>query len=63
LLPAPFEGRTADVIAALDVAVARCEEWRGEFWVRAATLLRSLRTAASTELCLRDEERVSHAVA
>ena len=35
-----------DPIAALDVAVAHCEGWRGEFWVRMATHLRDLRTAA-----------------
>src|ERR1039457_5496442 len=77
-------------MAALDVAVAHCEEWRGEFWVRTATHLRDLRTAAmaalevgrssersdgffatsasgkgtfSRGLRVRDEERVSHAVA
>ena len=62
-LPTPLEDRPLDVIAALDLAVARCEEGRDEFWVRAATLLRGLRTAASAELHQRDEERVSHAVA
>src|ERR1035441_945455 len=83
-------GESANLIAALDVAVAHCEKWRGEFWVHAATHLRDLRTAAlaaleagrwsersdgfsataqsgkgslSRELRIRDEERVSHAVA
>jgi hypothetical protein len=81
---------SADLMAALDVAVAHCEEWRGEFWVRTAAHLRDLRTAAlaalevgrsserrdgffatspsgkgsfSPGLRVRDEERVSHAVA
>jgi hypothetical protein len=88
--PVDSPGESADLIAALDVAVAHCEEWRGEFWVRTATHLRDLRTAAlaaleavrsserrdgffatapsgkgslSRELRVRDEERVSHAVA
>jgi hypothetical protein len=88
--PVDSPGESADLIAALDVAVAHCEEWRGEFWVCTATHLRDLRTAAlaafeagrwserrdgffatsqsgkgsfSRELRVRDEERVSHAVA
>src|ERR1039458_10318286 len=83
-------GESADLIAALDVAVAHCEEWRGEFWAHLAAHLRDLRTAAlaaleagrsserrdgffatsasgkgsfSQGLRVRDEERVSHAVA
>jgi len=83
-------GGPVDLVAALDLAVAHCEEWRGEFWVHMATHLRDLRTAAlaareagrsserrdgffttsqtgkespSHGLRLRDEERVSHAVA
>jgi hypothetical protein len=72
-LPVMKDGtRPADPIAALDIAIARCEEWRGEFWERMATLLRDLRTAAAGELGtrirplgsrVRGEERVSHAVA
>ena len=88
--PADSTGESANLIAALDVAVAHCEEWRGEFWVHTATHLRDLRTAAlaalevgrsselrdgffatsqsdkgslSRGLRVRDEERVSHAVA
>jgi hypothetical protein len=88
--PVDSTGERANLIAALDVAVAHCEEWRGEFWVRTATHLRDLRTAAlaalevgrlserrdgffatsqsgkgslSVGLRVRDEERVSHAVA
>jgi hypothetical protein len=88
--PVDSTGETANLIAALDVAVAHCEEWRGEFWVHTATHLRDLRTAAlaaldagrSSErrdgffatsqngqgslprrLRVRDEERVSDAVA
>jgi hypothetical protein len=83
-------GGPVDLVAALDVAVAHCEEWRGEYWVHMATHLRDLRTAAwaaleagrsserrdgflATSQCgqgslspglrVRDEERVSHAVA
>ena len=68
----PNGAQPADPVAALDVAIAHCEEWRGEFWERTATLLRHLRTAAAGELDatrrpqglrVRDEERVSHAVA
>jgi hypothetical protein len=88
--PVDSPGESADLMAALDVAVAHCEEWRGEFWVRTAAHLRDLRTAAlaalevgrsserrdgffaasasgkgsfSQGLRVRDEERVSHAVA
>jgi hypothetical protein len=43
-------GETANLIAALDVAVAHCEEWRGEFWVHTATHLRDLRAAALAAL-------------
>jgi len=88
----PFDspGESADLIAALDVAAAHCEEWRGEFWVHMGAHLRDLRTAAAAALTagrrseprdeflttsqsgksrrfqglrVRDEERVSHAVA
>ena len=43
-------GESADLIAALDVAVAHCEEWRGEFWAHMAAHLRDLRTAALAAL-------------
>jgi len=45
--PAASPETGAGVVAALDVAIARCEEWRGEFWTRLATLLRDMRTAAA----------------
>ena len=88
--PVDSTGESANLIAALDVAVAHCEEWQGEFWAHTATHLRDLRTAAlaaleagrsserrdgffatsasgkgsfSQGLRVRDEERVSHAVA
>ena len=88
--PIDSPGKSRELIAALDVAIARCEEWRGEFWVRTATLLRDLRTVAAAALevqpssqqtdglftvleggnggfpyglRVREEERVSHAVA
>jgi hypothetical protein len=88
--PVDSAGETTDLIAALEVAVAHCEEWRGEFWVHMSAHLRDLRTAAvaaleagrsselreeffttsqsgksrlSQGLRVRDEERVSHAVA
>ena len=48
--PVDSNGETANLIAALDVAVAHCEEWRGEFWVHTATHLRDLRTAALAAL-------------
>ncbi|HXN45080.1 MAG TPA: hypothetical protein VN893_00470 [Bryobacteraceae bacterium] len=62
-LPAPLGGSPIDVLVALDIAIARCEEGHDEFWMKAATLLGDLRTAASAKLRQRDEERVSHAVA
>ena len=43
-------GGSVDLVAALDVAVAHCEEWRGEFWVHMATHLCDLRTAALAAL-------------
>jgi hypothetical protein len=48
--PAFSPGESAGLIAALDSAVAHCEEWRGEFWVRAAAHLRDLRTATMAAL-------------
>jgi hypothetical protein len=48
--PADSPGESANLIAVLDVAVAHCEEWRGEFWVHMATHLRDLRTAALAAL-------------
>ena len=68
----------SDLIAALDASIAHCEEWRDEFWMRTATLLRDLRAVAAamdvrrssgpadrlfTGLPVCEEERVSHAVA
>jgi len=45
------EMRLADpLVAALDDAIVRCEEWRDEFWFRLATLLREVRTAAAAAL-------------
>ena len=48
--PVDSTGESADLIAALDVAVAHCEEWRGEFWAHMAAHLRDLRTAALAAL-------------
>jgi len=42
--------KSVKVIDALDVAIARCEEWGDEFWVRTATHLRDLRAIAATAL-------------
>ena len=47
ILPVNSLDRSADLIAALDASIAHCEEWRDEFWVRTATLLRDLRTVAA----------------
>jgi hypothetical protein len=45
------EMRPADpLVAALDEAIMRCEEWRDEFWFRLAMLLREVRTAAVAAL-------------
>jgi len=69
---APVESiKSLDLTAALEVAIARCDESQDEFWVLAAKLLRGLSAAASASsknspqqgLCVRAEERVSHAVA
>jgi hypothetical protein len=48
--PVDSPGESAGLIAALDVAAAHCEEWRGEFWVHAGMHLRDLRTAALAAL-------------
>jgi hypothetical protein len=76
--PVSLPEKHADLIAALDASIAHCEEWRDEFWVRTATLLRDLRAVAAamevrrssepaerlfTGLRVCEEERVSHAVA
>jgi len=67
----------AGLLASLDAAIAHCARWRGEFWVNATARLADLRTAAAVavergrnaevrvqhEVRVRDEERVSHAVA
>ena len=70
-------GQIADFISGLDVSIAHCEEWRGEFWERAATLLRDLRMLGARALefrrsseqtdglfttSTREEEHASHAV-
>ena len=61
-LPVDSSEKHSDLIAALDASIAHCEEWRDEFWMRTATLLRDLRAvAAAMPVC--EEERVSHAVA
>lgn len=48
--PVDSAGESLELIAALDAAVARCEDWRGEFWVRTGAHLRDLRTAALAAL-------------
>ncbi|HEY1203654.1 MAG: hypothetical protein ABSH46_19575 [Bryobacteraceae bacterium] len=58
---------SGDLIATLDAAIAHCDEWGDEFWARAGALLRDLRAVAAGRLRheppIREEERVSHAVA
>jgi hypothetical protein len=51
--PVPANGRGSDLVGALDVAIARCEEWRGEFWMHLATVLRDMRAAAAAALEVR----------
>jgi hypothetical protein len=48
---------SVDVIAALDAAIAHCETWREDFWVRTATLLRELRAVAATLEARRSREQ------
>jgi hypothetical protein len=45
--PVDSAAKHTDLIAALDASIAHCEEWRDEFWVRTATLLRDLRAVAA----------------
>ena len=45
--PAESEEADAGVVGALDTAIARCEEWRGEFWTHLAAVLRDMRAAAA----------------
>ena len=68
IAPAQLDG--AALLASLDVAIAHCGRWRGEFWAGATARLTDLRAAAAlavesgrSELHPREEERVSHAVA
>jgi hypothetical protein len=66
ILPANSRDKSADLIAALDASIAHCEQWREDFWVRTAILLRDLKTVAAAALERQPgepEERVSHAVA
>jgi hypothetical protein len=48
---------SVDVITALDAAIAHCETWREDFWVRTATLLRELRAVAATLELRRSNEQ------
>jgi hypothetical protein len=54
--PADSPEKHTDLIAALDASIAHCEEWRDEFWVRTATLLRDLRTVAAAMEVRRSSE-------
>lgn len=49
-MPSELAAKSAGVIEALDVAIAHCEAWGDEFWVRTATHLRDLRAVAATAL-------------
>jgi hypothetical protein len=40
----------AELVGALDTAIARCEEWRGEFWIHLARVLRDMKGAAAAAL-------------
>ena len=50
---------SAELIGALDTAIAQCEAWRDEFWVRTARLLRELRTVAAALELQRSSEQVA----
>lgn len=50
-------GASVDVIAALDAAIAHCETWRDEFWVRTTALLRELRAVATALELQRSNEQ------
>jgi hypothetical protein len=50
---------SADPIGALDAAIAQCEAWRDEFWVRTATLLRELRAVAAALELQRSSEQAA----
>ena len=51
------QGTSVDLIGALDAAIAQCEAWRDEFWVRTATLLRELRAVAAALEVRRSREQ------
>ena len=55
--PVDAPGTSVDLIAALDAAIAQCETWREEFWVRTATLLRELRAVAAALELRRSSEQ------
>jgi hypothetical protein len=44
--PLQSEDAGADLVGALDVAIQRCEDWRGDFWIHMATVLRDMKAAA-----------------
>jgi hypothetical protein len=50
-------GQSKELIDSLDAAIAHCEDWEGEFWMRMATLLYDLRTAAAVGLELRHSNK------
>ena len=49
LRPVDLPRKSADVLGALDSAIARCEQWRGEFWMHLAIVLRDMRAAAALQ--------------
>jgi hypothetical protein len=48
--PVDSRAKSADLVNALDAAIARCAEWRGDFWRRLTTLLGDMREAAAVAL-------------
>lgn len=52
-----------DLIAAFDAAIAQCEAWRDEFWVRTATLLRELRAVTAALELRRSGEQMEESFA
>jgi hypothetical protein len=48
---------SVELIAAVDAAIAHCETWREDFWMRTATLLRELRAVTAALELRRSREQ------
>jgi len=55
----PVSARAGDLLASLDTAIKRCEEWDEPFWARAAMLLHDIKNAAQAAIDLQNPHAVA----